>query len=128
MPDKPKGPSQRQLRVGELIRHAISNLLSRGAIHDDTVAGAMITVPEVRMSPDLKIATVYVIPLGGGNEESIIKALAANKKFIRGEVARAVNLKFAPDLRFRKDASFDEGMRIDALLASERVRRDVEGN
>lgn len=128
MPDKPKGPSQRQLRVGELIRHAISNLLSRGAIHDDTVAGAMITVPEVRMSPDLKIATVYVIPLGGGNEEAIIKALAANKKFIRGEVARAVNLKFAPDLRFRKDASFDEGMRIDALLASERVRRDVEGN
>ena len=128
MPDKPKGPSQRQLRVGELIRHAISNLLSRGAIHDETVAGAMITVPEVRMSPDLKIATVYVIPLGGGNEESIIKALAANKKFIRGEVARAVNLKFAPDLRFRKDASFDEGMRIDALLASERVRRDVEGN
>ena len=128
MPDKPKGPSQRQLRVGELIRHAISNLLSRGAIHDDTVAGAMITVPEVRMSPDLKIATVYVIPLGGGNEETIIKALAANKKFIRGEVARAVNLKFAPDLRFRKDASFDEGMRIDALLASERVRRDVEGN
>ena len=128
MPDNPKGPSQRQLRVGELIRHAISDLLSRGAIHDDTLASAIVTVPEVRMSPDLKIATVYVRPLGGGNEEAIIKALAANKKFIRGEVARAVNLKFAPDLRFRKDASFDEGMRIDALLASEKVRRDVEGN
>lgn len=128
MPDKPKGPSQRQLRVGELIRHAISDLLSRGAIHDDTLASAIVTVPEVRMSPDLKIATVYVMPLGGGNEEAIIEALAANKKFIRGEVARAVNLKFAPDLRFRKDASFDEGMRIDALLASEKVRRDVEGN
>jgi ribosome-binding factor A len=128
VPDKPKGPSQRQLRVGELIRHAISDLLSRGAIHDDTLASAIVTVPEVRMSPDLKIATVYVMPLGGGNEEVIIKALAANKKFIRGEVARAVNLKFAPDLRFRKDASFDEGMRIDALLASEKVRRDVEGN
>ena len=128
MPDKPKGPSQRQLRVGELIRHAISDLLSRGAIHDDTLASAIVTVPEVRMSPDLKIATVYVMPLGGGDEESIIKALAANKKFIRGEVARAVNLKYAPDLRFRKDASFDEGMRIDALLASEKVRRDVEGN
>ncbi len=128
MPDKPKGPSQRQLRVGELIRHAISDLLSRGAIHDDTLASAIVTVPEVRMSPDLKIATVYVMPLGGGNEEAMIKALAANKKFIRGEVARAVNLKFAPDLRFRKDASFDEGMRIDALLASEKVRRDVDGN
>jgi ribosome-binding factor A len=128
VPDKPKGPSQRQLRVGELIRHAISDLLSRGAIHDDTLASAIVTVPEVRMSPDLKIATVYVMPLGGGDEEAIIKALAANKKFIRGEVARAVNLKFAPDLRFRKDASFDEGMRIDALLASEKVRRDVEGN
>jgi len=128
VPDKPKGPSQRQLRVGELIRHAISDLLSRGAIHDDTLASAIVTVPEVRMSPDLKIATVYVMPLGGGDEESIIKALAANKKFIRGEVARAVNLKYAPDLRFRKDASFDEGMRIDALLASEKVRRDVEGN
>ena len=128
MPTRSKPPSQRQLRVGELIRHAISNLLSRGAIHDETVAGAFITVPEVRMTADLKIAIVYVMPLGGGNEEAIVKALAANKKFIRGEVARAVNLKFAPDLRFRKDVSFDEGMRIDALLASEKVRRDVEGN
>jgi ribosome-binding factor A len=128
VPDKPKGPSQRQLRVGELIRHAISDLLSRGAIHDDVISSALITVPEVRMTADLKIATVYVMPLGGGNEEEIVKALAKSKKFIRSEVARAVNLKYAPDLRFRKDVSFEEGMRIDALLASEKVRRDVEGN
>lgn len=128
MPDKPKGPSQRQLRVGELIRHAIADLLSRGAIHDDVIAGSLVTVPEVRMTADLKIATVYIMPLGGGNEEEIVKALAQNKKFIRSEVARAVNLKYAPDLRFRKDVSFEEGMRIDALLASEKVRRDVEGN
>ena len=123
-----KGPSQRQLRVGELIRHAIADLLSRGAIHDDVIAGALITVPEVRMTADLKIATVYVMPLGGGNEQEVVKALAANKKFIRAEVARVVNLKYAPDLRFREDASFEEGMRVDALLASEKVRRDVEGN
>ena len=128
MPDKPKGPSQRQLRVGELIRHAVSDLLSRGAIHDDVIAGSLVTVPEVRMTADLKIATVYVMPLGGGNEDEIVKALAQNKKFIRSVVARVVNLKYAPDLRFRKDASFEEGMRIDALLASEKVRRDVEGN
>lgn len=128
MPDKPKGPSQRQLRVGELIRHAVSDLLSRGAIHDDVIAGSLVTVPEVRMTADLKIATVYVMPLGGGKEDEIVKALAQNKKFIRSEVARVVNLKYAPDLRFRKDASFEEGMRIDALLASEKVRRDVEGN
>ncbi len=128
MPDKPKGPSQRQLRVGELIRHAISDLLSRGAIRDDVISGALISVPEVRMTADLKIATVYVMPLGGGNEEEIVKALAKSKKFIRSEVARAVNLKYAPDLRFRKDVSFEQGMRIDALLASEKVRRDVEGN
>ena len=79
------------------------------------------------MSNDLRIATVYVMPLGGGDEEKIVKALAANQKFIRGVVARAVNLKFAPELRFVKDQSFDEGMRMDALLNSEPVRRDVEG-
>jgi len=123
-----KPPSQRQLKVGELVRHALAEIFSRGEVVDEVIVRHSLTVPEVRMSPDLKIATVYVMPLGGGNEEAIIKALAANKKFIRGEVARAVNLKFAPDLRFRKDASFDEGMRIDALLASEKVRRDVEGN
>ncbi len=121
-----KGPTQRQLRVGELIRHAISDLLARNAIHDPALEGHIITVPEVRMSPDLKIATVFVMPLGGGDGDATVKALAANKKFIRSEVARAVTLKFAPDLRFLKDHSFDEGMRIDQLLASDKVRRDLE--
>lgn len=122
-----RGPTQRQLRVGEVIRHSISELLSRREIHDDALERSIVTIPEVRMSNDLRIATVYVMPLGGGDEEKIVKALAANQKFIRGVVARAVNLKFAPELRFVKDQSFDEGMRMDALLNSEPVRRDVEG-
>lgn len=122
-----KAPTQRQLRVGELIRHCISDLLGRREIHDDALERSIVTIPEVRMSNDLRIATVYVMPLGGGDEDKIIKALAANQKFIRGVVARAVNLKFAPELRFVKDQSFDEGMRMDALLNSEPVRRDVEG-
>lgn len=122
-----KAPTQRQLRVGELIRHCISDLLGRREIHDDALERSIVTIPEVRMSNDLRIATVYVMPLGGGDEDKIIKALATNQKFIRGVVARAVNLKFAPDLRFVKDQSFDEGMRMDALLNSEPVRRDVEG-
>jgi ribosome-binding factor A len=131
MPAKKKSgkpPTQRQLRVGEVVRHCISGLLSRREIHDDALERNIVTIPEVRMSNDLRIATVYVMPLGGGDEELIIKALAANQKFIRGVVARAVNLKFAPELRFLKDQSFDEGMRMDALLNSEQVRRDVEGN
>lgn len=122
-----KGPTQRQLRVGELVRHCISELLGRREIHDDALERSIVTIPEVRMSNDLRTATVYVMPLGGGDEAKIIKALAANQKYIRGVVARAVNLKFAPDLRFVKDESFDEGMRMDALLNSEPVRRDVEG-
>lgn len=128
MPDRqrPAGPSQRQLRVGELIRHKLSEMLSRGEIHDDVIGGHVITIPEVRMSPDLKIATAYVLPLGGGEIEPVIAALQANRKFIRREVARAVALKFAPDVRFRADESFDEAMRIDALLNSEKVRQDIE--
>ncbi|MFT5508090.1 MAG: ribosome-binding factor A [Hyphomicrobiaceae bacterium] len=129
MPAKKKsarGPTQRQLRVGELVRHCISDLLSRREIHDDALERNIVTIPEVRLSNDLRIATVYVMPLGGGDEELIIKALAANQKFIRGVVARAVNLKFAPELRFLKDQSFDEGIRMDALLDSDQVRRDIE--
>jgi ribosome-binding factor A len=121
-----KGPSQRQLRVGEAVRHSISELLGRREVHSDVLERCIVTIPEVRMSADLRIATVYVMPLGGGDAEAVIKALAANQKYIRGVVARAVNLKFAPELRFVKDASFDEGMRMDALLNSEAVRRDIE--
>lgn len=125
MPHKPKGPSQRQLRVGEMIRHALSDLLMRGDIHDDDLARAPVTVSEVRMSPDLKLATAYVRPLGGGDAAPMVKALARNARFIRGEIAPKVNLKYAPEFRFRADETFDEAMRIDELLASPKVRQDT---
>src|SRR6185436_10039117 len=102
------GPSQRQLRVGELIRHALAEMLSRGDIHDPTIEAHMITVPEVRMTADLRLATVYVMPLGGKDEKDVVAALERNKKFLRGEIAHRVNLKFAPDIRFRVDERFDE--------------------
>lgn len=119
------GPSQRQQRVAELVRHALAEVLSRGDLQDDVLTRNVITIPEVRMSPDLKLATAYVMPLGGKDEDAVIKALEKNKKLLRQEVARRVNLKFAPDLRFRRDESFDEAARIDALLRSERVARDT---
>ena len=119
------GPSQRQQRVAELVRHALAEVLSRGDLQDDVLNRHVITIPEVRMSPDLKLATAYVMPLGGKDEDAVIKALEKNKKVLRQEVARRVNLKFAPDLRFRRDESFDEAARIDALLRSERVARDT---
>ncbi|MBN9599277.1 30S ribosome-binding factor RbfA [uncultured Bosea sp.] len=121
----PGGGSQRQLRVGELVRHAVSDILSQGGVHDDTLAGHIITVPEVRMSPDLKLATVYVMPLGGQDTDIVIAALDRNKKFLRGEVAHRVNLKFAPDLRFRVDERFDEAERIEKLLRTPAVQRDL---
>ena len=119
------GPSQRQQRVAELVRHALAEVLSRGDIQDPTLTKHVVTIPEVRMSPDLKIATAYVMPLGGQDEREVILALARNKKLLRQEVARRVNLKFAPDLRFLRDETFDEAARIDALLRSEKVQRDV---
>jgi len=121
-----KPPSQRQLRVGELIRHKLAEMLARGDIHDDALASHVITVPEVRLSPDLKLATVYVIPLGGADTEVVIEALNRHKRFIRGEIAHAVNLKFAPDIRFRRDETFEEASRIEELLANPKVRQDVE--
>ncbi|WP_262272089.1 30S ribosome-binding factor RbfA [Microvirga yunnanensis] len=119
------GPTQRQQRVAELVRHALAEVLSRGDLQDDVLTRNVITIPEVRMSPDLKLATAYVMPLGGRDEDAVLKALEKNKKLLRQEVARRVNLKFAPDLRFRRDESFDEAARIDALLRSERVARDT---
>ncbi|KAB2845796.1 MAG: 30S ribosome-binding factor RbfA [Hyphomicrobiaceae bacterium] len=124
---EPAGPSQRQLRVGELVRHRIAELLSRGDIQDDVLASHLVTVPEVRMSPDLRHATVYVMPLGGVDAAPVLAALTRHKRFIRGEVARAVsNLKYAPELHFHKDESFEEASRIDRILASERVKRDLD--
>jgi len=122
------GGSQRQLRVGEQVRHAMAEILAQGNVHDDDLEGHIITVPEVRMSPDLKLATVYVMPLGGRDTGIVIAALERNKKFLRGEVARRVNLKFAPDLRFRVDERFDEAERIEKLLRTPAVQKDLEQN
>jgi ribosome-binding factor A len=123
---KNPGGSQRQLGVGETVRHAIADILSQGSVHDPELEGHIITVPEVRMSPDLKLATVYVMPLGGKDTEIVLAALARNKKFLRGEVAHRVNLKFAPDLRFRADERFDEAERIEKLLRTPAVQRDLK--
>jgi ribosome-binding factor A len=128
-PKRDSGPvtaSQRQLRVGELIRHAVAEMLSRGEVHDPVIEGHMITVPEVRMTADLKLATIYVMPLGGKDVTEVIKALNDNKRFLRGEIAHRVNLKFAPDIRFRADERFDEAERIEKLLRTPQVRRDLE--
>ena len=125
-PAKTSGPSQRQLRVGELIRHALADMLARGDIHDDVLAKHVVTVPEVRLSPDLKLATAYIMPLGGQDIKPVLKALEANKRYMRGEIAHRVNLKYAPDIRFRADESFAEAERIDALLDTEAVRRDTQ--
>jgi ribosome-binding factor A len=118
--------AQRQLRVGEIVRHAVADILSQGGVHDPVLESNLITVPEVKMSPDLKLATVYVMPLGGRDTEKVLKALATNKAFIRSAVARKVSLKFAPDLRFRIDERFDEAERIDKLLRTPAVLRDLE--
>jgi ribosome-binding factor A len=125
-PSVGKPPSQRQLRVGELIRHALADMLQRGAVHDPDLDGVVVTVPEVRMSPDLQLATVYVMPLGGRKTDAVLAAFDRNRRYIRGEVARRVNLRLAPELRFRLDTSFEEGGHIDALLRSPEVRRDLD--
>jgi ribosome-binding factor A len=124
--DHPAGPSQRQLRVGELIRHALAEMLTRGDVHDPVIEGHMITIPEVRMSADLRLATIYVMPLGGRDVKEVIAALDRNKRYLRGEIAHHVNLKFAPEIRFRADDRFDEAERIEKLLRTPEVRRDLE--
>ena len=120
------GGSQRQLRVGETVRHAVADILSQGSVHDPDLEGHIITVPEVRMSPDLKLATIYVMPLGGRDTDVVIAALERHKKYLRGEIAHRVNLKFAPDIRFRIDERFDEAERIEKILRTPEVRRDLE--
>ena len=120
------GGSQRQLRVGEAVRHAVADILAHGNVHDTDLEGHIITVPEVRMSPDLKLATIYVMPLGGRDTDIVLAALERNKKHLRGEVARRVNLKFAPDIRFRVDDRFDEAERIEKLLRTPAIQRDLK--
>jgi ribosome-binding factor A len=124
---KNAGPSQRVLRVSELIRHALADILARGEIEDPALARQVVTVPSVKMSPDLKLATISVMPLGGKNVEKIIAALDRNKKALRTLIAQRVNLKYASDLRFVVDESFAAQARIDALLKSPEVARDLQG-
>ncbi|MCC2096472.1 MAG: 30S ribosome-binding factor RbfA [Hyphomicrobiales bacterium] len=118
-------PSQRMLRVAELVRHAMSELLTRGYVNDPVLDGHVTTIPKVQMSPDLKCATVFVLPLGGKDNDDVLSALERHRKTFRAEVARKVNLKFAPDVRFRIDDSFDNAAAIDALLSSPKVRQDT---
>ena len=120
--------SQRQLRVGEAVRHAVAEVLAQGEVHDPVLEGHMVTVPEVLMSPDLRLATIYVMPLGGRDAQTVVGALDRNKRFLRGVIARKVNLKFAPDVRFRLDERFDEAERIEKLLRSPAVQRDLAGD
>jgi len=124
--NKPTGPSQRMLRVGELVRHALAAMFARGEIEDDALRGSVITVPEVRMTPDLKIANAYIMPLGGMHAEEIVTALNRHRKFVRGRVAPQINMKFAPEVRFYVDDTFEEASRIDGLLRSDKVQRDLD--
>lgn len=121
------GPSQRQLRVGEQVRHALSDVLQRGEVRDDLLEATVISISEVSMSPDLKIATAFVSPLGTQDNQAVIKALAKNAKFIRGRVSGALRqMKYMPEFRFRLDTSYDNMSRIDQLLRSPEVARDLD--
>ena len=120
-------PSQRQLRVGEHVRHALTGLLQRGEIADPDLDGVVVSVNEVRMSPDLRIATAYVTALGHDDQQPIVKALARNARFIRGRLSPELGqMKFMPEFRFRADTSFDNFDRVDALLKSPAVARDLD--
>ena len=123
--DQGRAPSQRQLKVGELIRHALAEIFVRGEIVDDVLNQFSLTVSEVRMTPDLKLATVFVLPLGGEGAEDAVKHLDKHKRFLRGKLARRVKLKFMPELRFKTDTSFASSQRIGELLAS--LARDLDG-
>ena len=118
--------SVRTLRVGEQVRHALSDILARGEVHDEVLAKALVTVTEVRMSPDLRNATAFIKPLLGRDEAVVLKALRTNTAYLQSEVARRVNTKYAAKLKFLADQSFDEGSHIDKLLRDPKVARDLE--
>ena len=124
----PQGPSQRQLRVGEMLRHALAQILLRGEIRDPDLDGVSITVTQVKPSGDMRHATAFVEPLGGQNAKAIVAALNRHKAFLRGEMGRVIELKFTPELRFVEDTSFAEAQRIENLLKSERVQRDLKAD
>jgi ribosome-binding factor A len=120
-----KGPSQRQLRVGEMLRHALSDILRERDIRDPDLDGVSVTVTQVKPSPDMRHATVFVEPLGGENAGAIVRALNRHRGFLRGELGHVIALKFTPELRFVEDTSFAEAERIERILHSERVARDL---
>ena len=126
--ETPEGKSVRLLRVGEQVRHALSDVLMRGDVHDEVLASHSVSVTEVRMSPDLRHATVFVKPLLGADEGEVMKALKRNVRYLKGEVARRVNTKYAAQLKFLSDESFDEGSHIDALLRAPKVAQDLGEN
>ena len=121
----PEQHSVRLLKVGERVRHVLSEIFARQQVHDDTLSAHSVSVTEVRMTPDLRTATVYVKPLLGTNEDEVVTALRQNTAFLQREVAKRLGLKFAPRLRFRGDETFDEASRIDRLLSDPRVKRDL---
>ena len=120
-----RGPSQRQLRVGEMLRHALAEILVRGDIRDPDLAGVSVTITQVKPSPDMRHATVFCEPLGGKNAKVVVKALNLHKGYLRGEMGRLITMKFTPDLRFVEDESFAEAEKIENLLKSSRVQRDL---
>jgi len=124
--DGPLGPSQRQLRVGEALRHALAEVLRQNEIRDAALIGVSVTITQVKPSPDMRYATVYCEPLGGGNADEVIAALNRHKGFLRGEMGHRIATKFTPDLRFVEDQSFAEAQKIETILKSERVRTDLE--
>ena len=125
--EKPEGPSVRVLRVGEQVRHVLSEILQRGDVHDDVLATHPVSVTEVRMSPDLRHATVFVKPLLGRDEEAVLKALRTNTAYLQREVAHRIRMKYAAKLKFLPDESFDEASHIDKLLRDPKVARDLDG-
>jgi ribosome-binding factor A len=134
MKREPKGvkssspaPSQRQLRAGEIVRHAMIEVLREGDLHDEVLENAFVTVTEVRLSPDLKHAVCFVQPLGGARSREAVEALNRHARFLRGKLGRRIDMKFTPELRFLQDASFEEAARMDALFNRPDVKRDIEG-
>jgi ribosome-binding factor A len=119
------GPTQRQLRVGEMLRHALADVLRRGDIRDPDLAGVSVTITEIKPSGDMRYATVFCEPLGGRDADKVIKALNRNKAYLRGEMGRLIALKFTPELRFLEDKSFAEAEKIETILKSEKVARDL---
>jgi ribosome-binding factor A len=120
------GPSQRQLRVGEMLRHALSDILLRGDIRDPDLFGVSVTITQVIPSGDMRYATAYCEPLGGKNADKIIAALNRHKAYLRGQMGHTIALKFTPELRFVEDKSFAEAEKIETILKSERVQRDLK--